>query len=223
MKKAIITNSVKFEIEQGLLVSLFSLENEPYKKITIAKYKGSATEPSQFFSDLPEFAFVGRSNVGKSSLINSIVNMKKLARTSSTPGRTKMVNYFLINDSFYFVDLPGYGYASGASKSHKNLWSSLIEKYLLESKQLKLVFLLVDIRHKPSELDLLMQKFLYINNIPTKIIATKSDKIAKSKIANYTLNIAKSLSVGIEDIILFSIFNDKGKEEIFKIIDNLLS
>jgi len=223
MPKITKADSVRFKIEKKLPIPLFSLENknEPYKKITIAKYKGSATEPSQFFSDLPEFAFVGRSNVGKSSLINSLVNMKKLARTSSTPGRTKMVNYFLINDSFYFVDLPGYGYASGASKAHKNLWSSLIEKYLLASKQLKLVFLLVDIRHKPSELDLLMQKFLYINNIPTKIIATKSDKIAKSKVANYILNIAKSLSVGIGDIISFSVFNDKGKEEVFKTIHNL--
>lgn len=178
-------------------------------KIISAKYKTSAVRREQFLTDLPEFAFVGRSNVGKSSFINSLTGIKKLAKTSSTPGHTKMVNYFLINNCLYFVDLPGYGF-SKTGKSHRQLWSQLIEDYLNLSKQLKLVFLLLDIRHNPTELDLSMLKFLYLKNIPFKIIATKSDKVAKSKIKQYCLELANKLSVGLENVIPYSIQQSTG-------------
>ncbi|MBR2052676.1 MAG: ribosome biogenesis GTP-binding protein YsxC, partial [Clostridia bacterium] len=114
-----------------------------------AKYLTSAVDKKNFLYDKSEVAFVGRSNVGKSSLINNLVNQKRLAKTSSTAGLTKMVNYFLINENFYFVDLPGYGY-SKTGKKHQALWSELIEDYLLTSPNLKLVLMLVDIRHKPT-------------------------------------------------------------------------
>lgn len=137
-----------------------------------------------------------------------------------------MINYFIINNSFYFVDLPGYGY-SKTGKSHQKNWSVLLENYLTLSKNLKLVFLLVDIRHKPTELDLIMQKYLFYHNIPFKIIATKCDKIAKSKVKNYCQIIANSLSVGVQDIIPFSVRNFeenlKSKEIVFKVINNYLN
>lgn len=201
-------------------------------RIISSDYKTSATKAEQFLSDLPEIAFVGRSNVGKSSLINSLTGTKRLARTSSTPGLTKMVNYFIINNNFYFVDLPGYGF-SKTGKAHKELWSNLIEQYLLFSKQLKLVFLLLDLRHKPSELDFKMLKFLYLYKIPFKIIATKSDKVAKSKVKNYCLKLATNLSIGVDDIIPYSInttisnYNTKidfnfGKEKVLKLIKSYL-
>ena len=186
----------------GLICYNFKCMNKKFNIIT-ADYKTSAVKQEQFLTDLPEFAFVGRSNVGKSSLINSLTNKKRLAKTSITPGLTKMVNYFIINNSFYFVDLPGYGF-SRTGKSHRELWSDLIEKYLMLSKQLRLVFLLLDIRHTPTELDMNMLKFLYLNNIPVKIIATKSDKVAKSKVKHYCQELAKKLFVGVEDIIPYS-------------------
>lgn len=196
-------------------------------------YKTSATKAEQFLTDLPEFAFVGRSNVGKSSLINSLTNAKRLAKTSSTPGLTKMINYFIINNSFYFVDLPGYGF-SKTGKTHRKLWSDLIEDYLLSSKQLKLVFLLLDLRRVPSELDLNMLKFLYQYNVPVKIIATKSDKVAKSKVKNYCFELAKNLSVGVADIIPYSVRNsltafklsdkvNSSKEKVLNIVNNFLN
>lgn len=189
-------------------------------KILEATYKTSAVKKEQLLkSGLNEYAFVGRSNVGKSSLINALTNQKKLAKTSQTPGLTKMVNYFLINNSFYFVDLPGYGF-SKTGKANKDLWARIIEDYLLNSKDLKLVFVLVDIRHTPTELDTQMLKYLYYYNIPFKIIATKSDKVPKSKIINYLSVIAKELKVGIKNIIPFSSENKNGKNEILEIIDN---
>ncbi|MDD4815815.1 MAG: ribosome biogenesis GTP-binding protein YihA/YsxC [Clostridia bacterium] len=182
-----------------------------------AEYKTSAVSAKNFLNDLNEIAFVGRSNVGKSSLINSITNRKKLAKTSSTPGLTKMVNYFLINNSFYFVDLPGYGF-SKTGKKHQELWSTLIDDYLKFSQNLKLVFLLVDIRHEPSELDITMQKFLFYNNIPYKIIATKCDKVAKSQINNYCTKIAKSLTITAKNIIPYGVADTKSNETLLKII-----
>lgn len=192
-------------------------------RIVSSDYKTSATAPEQFLSDLPEVAFVGRSNVGKSSLINSLTGTKRLAKTSSTPGLTKMVNYFIINKNFYFVDLPGYGF-SKTGKIHREMWSSLIEQYLLSSKQLKLVFLLLDLRRVPSELDFKMLEFLYLYKIPFKIIATKSDKVAKSKVKTYCLELAKNLSIGLDDIIPFSVeknillYKTFGKEKILELI-----
>lgn len=189
--------------------------------IKSAKYLTSAVKKEDFLSDKKEVAFVGRSNVGKSSLINALTGQKKLAKTSSTPGLTKMVNYFLINDEFYFVDLPGYGY-SKTGKSHVKIWSSLIEDYFLLSKTLRLVFILVDIRHKPTELDEAMLKFLFYHNIPCKIIATKCDKVAKSKIGVSLQNIATSLGVGKANILAFSSETGYGKDKLLESIGELL-
>ena len=187
-------------------------------KIESAKYLTSAVKSSDFISDGIEFAFVGRSNVGKSSFINSLLG-KKIARTSSTPGRTRMINYFLINNSFRFVDLPGYGYHK-AGKQNILLWSTLMEDYLRECKCLKRVFMLVDIRHKPSDLDKDMLAYLTYNSIPFKIIATKSDKIAKSKIANYIKIIAKELNVMPLNILAYSSETLLNKDKILNIIEN---
>ena len=182
-----------------------------------AKYLTSAVSCDKFLNDKLEVAFVGRSNVGKSSFINSLTNQKKLAKTSSTPGLTKMINYFLINDDFYLVDLPGYGY-SKTGKKHQKVWGDLIEDYLLSSKNLKLVLFLVDIRHEPSELDVLMQKFLFYHGLPYKIIATKADKIAKSKINQYLQVIAKKLQVTVNNIIPYSSESKLNKELVLNII-----
>ena len=191
-------------------------------KILSAKYKTSVVESANLLDDLPEIAFVGRSNVGKSSFINSITNQKKLAKTSSTPGLTKMVNYFEINNSFYFVDLPGYGF-SKTGKKHKSLWASLVSDYLEQSSNIKLVFLLVDIRHEPTQLDIEMQKYLFYMNIPYKIIATKCDKIPRSKLVNYLQKIAKILCVGKDNILPFSTEEPRFKKEIFNIISDYVS
>ena len=170
---------------------------------------------------MPEFAFVGRSNVGKSSIINNLTGVKGLAKTSSMPGLTKMVNYFLINENFYFVDLPGYGY-SKTGKKHQELWSELIEDYLLTSPNLKLVLMLVDIRHKPTSLDQMMQKFLYCNNIPYRIIATKADKIAKSKIPQYLNEIAKVLQITANNIVPHSSSGGLNKQKILNMIGEIV-
>lgn len=188
-------------------------------KIFSAEYKTSATNSKQFLNLAPEIAFVGRSNVGKSSLINILTNKKKLAKTSSTPGLTKMVNYFFINNEFFFVDLPGYGF-SKTGKQHKKLWSTLIDEYLQNSPYLKLVLFLIDIRHKPTELDIQMHKYLFYNQIPYKIIATKIDKIAKSKINAYLIELANNLNVGKDNIIPYSALNKFGKNKILEIIYN---
>ena len=148
----------------------------------------------------PEFAFSGRSNVGKSSLINSLVNRKALARTSSQPGKTQTINFFHLNDSFYFVDLPGYGYAK-VSQELKAKWGKMIERYLKSSPVLKIVFLLVDIRHEPTENDKIMFEWVVHNGFRPVIIATKLDKINRSqkdrqlKIIRSTLGIDKTVKV----------------------------
>lgn len=180
----------------------------------------SVVDKKSFLKDKIEIAFVGRSNVGKSSLINSLVNKKNLAKTSSTAGLTKMVNYFNINNELYFVDLPGYGY-SKTGKKHQTIWSTLIEEYLTLSKKLKLVFMLVDIRHKPTELDVMMQKFLFYNNIPYRIIATKADKIAKTKVKDYLQVIANELQITINNIIPYSVNGAINKEKILEIIGEI--
>ena len=172
--------------------------------------------------DLPEIAFVGRSNVGKSSIINSLANVNGLAKTSSTPGRTRLINYFSMNNNtFKFVDLPGYGFAK-ASKQHKKLWSTLIEDYLVASKNLKLIILLVDIRHAPNEYDQLMQNYLFTQGIPCIVVATKADKVAKSKIVNYKKVIASTLKVGLGNIYHYSAVNSYGKKELLDLMEHYL-
>ena len=191
-------------------------------KITSASFLTSVANKNDILNDnIPEFAFVGRSNVGKSSLINSLVNQKKLVKTSSTPGRTRLINYFDINSSFRFVDLPGYGFAL-AGKSHKILWETLMEDYLIGSPSLKRVFLLVDIRLAPNELDKQMLQYLSYTGKPFTIIATKSDKIPKSKLSGYVKNIANTFGVGTDNIITYSVENPLNKEKLLNIIENNL-
>ena len=187
-----------------------------------AVYRISVANKKDILNDnVPEFAFVGRSNVGKSSIINMLTNNKGLAKASSTPGKTRLVNYFDINDNFRFVDLPGYGYAK-VGKGHLDVWSGLIGEYLQDSESLLTVFVLLDIRHLPTVLDKQMIEYLVYNNLPFKILATKCDKIAKSKVNSYIAQIAKELNLREEIFIRTSSVTGEGKDKILSYIDNLL-
>lgn len=191
-------------------------------KIISAKYLTSVVNEKNILKDdTVEFAFVGRSNVGKSSLINSLCGQKNLAKTSSTPGLTKMINYFVVNDQFRIVDLPGYGYAKTGHKHIAN-WAGLMEKYLTLSQSLKTVFVLVDCRHEPSELDKMMIEFLNVYQIPYMVVATKVDKIAKSKIPQACNMIAKTLGVRKELVQGYSSESGFGREKILEYIENLI-
>lgn len=191
-------------------------------KITSSTFVKSVANAKDIINDnLPQVAFVGRSNVGKSSLLNFLVNNKKLAKTSSTPGRTRLINYFLINNKFYFVDLPGYGFQKG-SKSESADWHLLIEPFLIANQNLKCICLLVDGRHEPFESDKQMFNYLSFYNIPFIIIATKCDKIPKSKQFSIKNNIAKVLAVGKDDIILSSSSNNLGRMEILTKLDQYM-
>ena len=191
-------------------------------KIISAKYNTSVVDKKNLLGDgLPEFSFVGRSNVGKSSLINSLTGVKGLAKTSATPGKTKMINYFDINDNFRFVDLPGYGYAK-VGKSHLDVWSGLMGEYLTTSPSLLTTFLLLDIRHSPTMQDKQMLEFLIYNKLPFCVIATKADKIAKSKQKSAVMSLAKELNIRPELIILSSSESAIGKEKILEYIETRL-
>ena len=169
-----------------------------------------------------EYAFIGRSNVGKSSLINGLMNRKSLARTSSQPGKTQTINYYNINDAIYFVDLPGYGYAQ-ANEKVKAQWGKMIEDYLHRSKQLKAVFLLIDIRHAPSENDRIMYNWIRKMGFDPIIIATKLDKINRSQIQKQIKLIRTTLEADKETIILpFSATTKQGRDEIYEIIDRII-
>ena len=170
----------------------------------------------------PEVAFAGKSNVGKSSLINALMNRKSLARTSAQPGKTQTINYYNINDAIYFVDLPGYGYAR-ANENVKAQWGKMIEDYLHRSKQLKAVFLLIDIRHKPSENDCIMYDWVKRNGYDPIIIATKLDKINRSQIQKQVKLIRTTLEADKETIIIpFSATSKQGREDIYEIIDSII-
>lgn len=170
-------------------------------------------------NDKPEIAFAGKSNVGKSSLINALMNRKSLARTSSQPGKTQTINFYNINDLLYFVDLPGYGYAK-VSESVKEKWGKMVEKYFKMSKQLKMVFLLVDIRHAPSENDRIMYDWIVYHGYQPVIIATKLDKIKRSQKDKQIKNIKESLKVQPGTIIIpFSSETKQGREETWEIIE----
>ena len=170
---------------------------------------------------LCEVAFAGKSNVGKSSLINALMNRKSYARTSAQPGKTQTINFYNINEEIYFVDLPGYGYAK-ASKTEVAKWGQMIEKYLKTSKQLKCVFLLVDIRHEPGENDKLMYDWVCANGFTPVIIATKLDKIKRSQIDKQKKIIREGLNSKDAVIIPFSATSKQGREEIYEIIDKIL-
>lgn len=173
-------------------------------------------------SRFPEVAFAGKSNVGKSSLINALMNRKALARTSSQPGKTQTINYYNVNDAIYFVDLPGYGYAR-ANEKVKAQWGRMIENYLHGSKQLKQVFLLVDIRHAPSENDRIMYEWILKNGFHPVIIATKLDKIKRSQLQKQLSLIRSTLNVEKETVIVpFSSQSKQGRETIYEILDKIL-
>lgn len=170
---------------------------------------------------LPEFAFAGKSNVGKSSLINALMNRKALARTSAQPGKTQTINFYNINSELYYVDLPGYGYAK-VSLKEKEKWGKMIENYLHSSKMLKCVFLLLDIRHEPSANDKTMYDWVVYNGFHPVIIATKLDKINRSQIQKQVKLLRTGLGLEKEDIVIpFSAQTKQGREEIWELIDRL--
>lgn len=169
-----------------------------------------------------EIAFAGKSNVGKSSLINGLLNRKALARTSSQPGKTQTINFYKINGEFYFVDLPGYGYAK-VSVAEKEKWGKMIERYLHTSKQLKLIFLLLDIRHDPSANDRMMYDWICHNGFTPVIIATKLDKIKRSQLQKQLKLIRSGLKLPKEmPIFPYSALNKQGRDEIWDYIENVI-
>ena len=172
-------------------------------------------------TELPEVAFAGKSNVGKSSLINALMNRKSYARTSSQPGKTQTINYYNINDAMFLVDLPGYGYAN-ANQQVKAKWGKMVEKYLKVSKQLRQVFLLIDIRHDPSANDKMMYDWIVANGYHPVIIATKLDKIKRSQVQKNVKIIKEKLNVEPGTIIIpFSAQTKQGRDEIWDIIDQI--
>ena len=170
---------------------------------------------------LPEFAFAGKSNVGKSSLTNGLLNRRALARTSSQPGKTQTINFYNVNDDLYFVDLPGYGYAK-VSVEVKAKWGKMIERYLKKSKMLKCIFLLIDIRHDPSANDKLMYDWIVSNGYKPVIIATKLDKLKRSQIQKHVKMVREGLGLAKEDILIpFSAETKQGRDEIWALIESL--
>lgn len=171
---------------------------------------------------LMEFAFAGKSNVGKSSLINGLMNRKSLARTSAQPGKTQTINFYNINEQLYFVDLPGYGYAK-ANEAEKAKWGKMIENYLHSSKQLKAVFLLIDIRHEPSGNDKMMYDWILKQGFEPIIIATKLDKINRSQIQKHIKMIRDGLKVVKNTVLIpYSAQTKQGREEIYELLDSYL-
>ena len=167
---------------------------------------------------LPEFAFAGKSNVGKSSLINALVQRKALARTSSEPGKTQTINFYNVNEAFYLVDLPGYGYTkSGREAAAK--WGQMVERYLHQSEQLKIIFLLIDIRHEPGANDKQMYDWIVYQGFKPVIIATKLDKIKRSVVEKHKKMLRTGLGMGAEDILIpFSATTKQGLEDIYALL-----
>lgn len=173
-------------------------------------------------NNLPEIAFAGKSNVGKSSLINGLMNRKSLARTSAQPGKTQTINYYNVNQELYFVDLPGYGYAN-ASVEVKAKWGKMIEKYLQTSEMLQVVFLLIDIRHKPGANDIQMYEWILAHGFAPVIIATKLDKINRSQVAKQIKLIKETLQVEKGTLVFpYSAQTKQGREEIYQFIDEVV-
>jgi GTP-binding protein len=183
----------------------------------------SAVRPAQYpETDLPEFALAGRSNVGKSSFINKMLNRKGLARISSKPGKTQTLNFYLINEILHFVDVPGYGYAK-VSKSERAAWGRMIETYFTSREQLRAAVLIVDLRHPPSQDDVMMYDFLKHYNIPCVIIATKADKIPRGKWQKYLKVTKETLDIDENDhIVLFSSETGEGKDKAWSILQSYM-
>lgn len=192
-------------------------------KINNAELEVTAVRRSQYpETSLPEFLLVGRSNVGKSSFINTLINRKNLARISSVPGKTQTLNFFIVNKDFYLVDAPGYGYAS-VNKEKQKKFGMMIEEYLQKRSELKRVFLLVDFRHKPSEDDVLMYNFLKYYNVPTTIVLTKVDKVQPSKKDKNLKIIKETLDLVVGDnMVYFSSVSKMGRDTVLKLIEDLI-
>ncbi len=174
-------------------------------------------------NDKPEFAFAGKSNVGKSSLINALMNRKAYARTSAQPGKTQTINFYNINDALYYVDLPGYGYAK-VSQTEKEKWGKMIERYLHKSQQIRQVFLLVDIRHEPGANDKQMYEWIVYNGYRPVIIATKLDKINRSQIQKHVKMLRVGLGLQKDDILIpFSAETKQGRDEIWALIEGRIA
>lgn len=184
-------------------------------KILSAQYVKSGTAPKHYPPpDLPEIAFAGRSNVGKSSLINTLVNRKGLAKTSNTPGRTQALNFFAINDRWYFTDLPGYGYAK-VPEAIKRLWGPMAETYLQERKNLRLVLLILDIRRDPNADDRSLLEWLQAYQVPYLLVITKADKLSRGQAKNRQQDIARLMGVEPASTVLFSAKTGEGRDGIW--------
>jgi len=191
-------------------------------KIKSAEFVTSAVKPSQYPPAVfPEIAFAGRSNVGKSSLINTLVNRKRPVKTSSTPGRTQLINFFNINEAFSFVDIPGYGYAKVPAAVKKN-WGPMIETYITTRKTLKGVVLILDIRRTPGPEEMNMLDWLNHYDIPSVPVLTKSDKLSKTKQQLQRKEIANTLSADKDNLILFSAKSRQGKDEVWDAVKKLI-
>jgi len=199
----------------------YSQFNMPFK-IKKATYVKSVFKVADLPKDhFPEIAFAGRSNVGKSSVLNKLANIRNLAKISSTPGKTRQINFFLINDNLYFVDLPGYGYAK-VSKSMKGTWGRLVEEYLKNSQNLKGVVLLIDARHEPFEADLQLLEWLDFYQREKLVVLTKTDKLSRSALVLNARSTSEIVNVDSDSLVLFSAKTGQGKEEILSWISDLL-
>jgi GTP-binding protein len=190
-------------------------------RIVSSEFVKSATDPLHYpEGDFPDVAFAGRSNVGKSSLINSMLNRKNLARISNTPGRTQLINFFKVNDKFFFVDLPGYGFAK-VPEEIKRKWGPMVETYLKERDSLKLVIIILDVRRDPSQEDMSLVDWLRFYNIPHLFVLTKADKVSYSQAKNRQIAIKKNLHFAY-DAILFSARTGQGKDSVWRAITDAL-
>lgn len=188
-------------------------------KVTSSDIVISAVKPEQYpNTPIPEFALAGRSNVGKSSFINKLINRKNLARTSSKPGKTQTLNFYIINEAMHFVDVPGYGYAK-VSKSERDAWGRMIETYFTSREQLRAAILVVDLRHPPTKDDIAMYEFLKHYDLPRIVIATKADKIPKGKWQKHLKITRQRLNLEKEDeLLLFSGETGEGKEQVWGVL-----
>lgn len=190
-------------------------------KITSAEFVKSAFEKRHWpVGNIPEISFLGRSNVGKSSLLNSLLTRRSLARTSNTPGRTQSINFFLINESFYFVDLPGYGYAK-VSKSMRQDWGKMAEDYLADRDELVLSIQLIDSRHEPTELDMQLNEWLVYHEKPHLVVATKADKLSNNQLAKQSASFKKIFSQS--EILSYSSQTGRGREALWGEISKKLN
>lgn len=190
--------------------------------VKTTEFMKSATAPAHYpVSDLPEVAFAGRSNVGKSSLINTLVNRKNLVRTSRTPGRTQLINFFSVNGQFVLADLPGYGFAS-VPLSVKRDWGPMIETYLERRENLRCVVLILDVRRIPSREDLLMFHWLRTYSIPTVPVINKCDKVSRNERARQAAVISRTLDVPVDEFVFFSALSREGKEDLWDRLELLL-